>query len=483
MKFKHIWKNNYIILILIIAIIPRLIAAFFSMGYGMHDDHFGPIEQPFQIMNDISVWENKGEPHGHSIIYPALHYYLFLGLEKVNIADPQDKMLIVRILHAFYSLLLVYFGFKIAKLITSEKNAKIIGLILALFWIFPFMSVRNLIEFVCIPPLLAGTYFAMRDENKKSYIFAGIMFALSFIFRVQILIIPFGIGLILLFQKKFASLFYLVISLIVTAFLTQGIVDWLVWGYPFAAFWTYFAYNASHSGEYTSGPFYNYLLLLFGILIPPTSLFFFKDYFANWKNKLILFLPSFLYLLFHSIFPNKQERFILPFIPFFIILGSINYSEYIRKNLFKYAWVWFWIINSVLLIIFSFTYSKRSRVESFYYLSRKDDVKSVLVDCGKIGSMFNPSFYMNKYNVPIYTTWDTNPLDSIITNVEVEPNYIIMYGDDNQTERKETIENQFNRKMVFELEIAPSIIDQIFYYLNPKHNKNESAYIYRLRKN
>ena len=106
------------------------------MGYGMHDDHFGPIEQPFQIMNDMSVWENKGEPHGHSIIYPALHYYLFIGLEKVNITDPQDKMLIVRILHAFYSLLLVYFGFKIAKLITSEKNAKIIGLILALFWIF-----------------------------------------------------------------------------------------------------------------------------------------------------------------------------------------------------------------------------------------------------------------------------------------------------------------------------------------------------------
>ncbi len=480
MKFQQIWKNNYLILILVIALIPRLIAAFFSMGYGMHDDHFGPIEQPFLIMNDISVWENKGEPHGHSIIYPALHYYLFLGLEKVNITDPQDKMLIVRVLHAFYSLLIVYFGFKIARLITSERNAKITGLILALFWIFPFMSVRNLIEFVCIPPLLAGTYFVMRDENKKSYIFAGAMFALSFIFRVQILLIPFGIGLILLFQKKFALLISLVISLIATAFFTQGIVDWLAWGYPFAAFWTYFSYNATHSGEYTSGPFYNYLLLLFGILIPPTSIYFFKDYFANWKNKLMFFFPSFLYLLFHSIFPNKQERFILPFVPFFIILGSINFSEYLKKKVFKYFWIWFWVINSVLLIVFSFTYSKRSRVESFYYLSKKDDVKSVLVDCGKIGSMFNPTFYMNKYSVPVYTTWETNPLDSIIPIIKVEPNYIIMYGDDNQKERIETIESRFQGKMKFEVEIAPSIIDMAFYHLNPKHNKNETAYIYKL---
>ena len=74
-------------------------------------------------------------------------------------------------------------------------------------------------------------------------------------------------------------------------------------------------------------------------------------------------------------------------------------------------------------------------------------------------------------------------LDSIITNVEVEPNYIIMYGNDNQTERKEIIENQFNGIMHFELEIAPSIIDQTFYYLNPKHNKNECAYIYKLIEN
>lgn len=482
MKFKQIWENHSLLLILIIALIPRLFAAFFSMGYGMHDDHFGPIEQPFQIMNDYSVWQSRGEAHGHSIAYPALHYYLFQVLEKVSITDPQSKMLIVRILHAFYSLLIVFIGYKIARLLTSAQNSRIIGLMLALFWIFPFMSVRNLIEFVCIPPLLAGTYFSMKDEKKQSYILAGLMFAISFVFRVQTLLFPFGIGIILLFKKKLSLLFTLSISLLVTAFLTQGIIDWLAWGYPFAAFWSYFSYNASHSGDYTSGPFYNYLLLIFGALIPPASLFFFKNYFAKWKKNLFVFLPSFLYLLFHSVFPNKQERFILPFIPFFIILGAINYSEYLKKKIFKYSWVWFWIANSILLVIFTFTYSKKSRVESFYYLSKKDDAKSVLVDCGKIGSMFNPTFYMNKYSVPVYTTWDSNPLDSIEANIKIEPNYIIMYGDNEQNERVEQIEQRFQGKLEFETEISSSFVDQIFYYLNPKHNKNETAFIYKLKK-
>ncbi|NLO19639.1 MAG: hypothetical protein GX121_07170, partial [Ignavibacteria bacterium] len=459
-----------------------LFAAFFSMGYGMHDDHFGPIEQPFQIMNDYSVWQDRGEAHGHSIAYPALHYYLFQVLEKVSITDPQSKMLIVRILHAFYSLLIVFIGYKIARLLTSAQNSRIIGLMLALFWIFPFMSVRNLIEFVCIPPLLAGTYFSMKDEKKQSYILAGLMFAISFVFRVQTLLFPFGIGIILLFKKKYSLLFTLSVSLLVSAFLTQGIIDWLAWGYPFAAFWSYFSYNVSHSGDYTSGPFYNYLLLIFGALIPPASLFFFKDYFAKWKKNLFVFLPSFLYLFFHSVFPNKQERFILPFIPFFIILGAINYSDYLKKKILKYTWTWFWIANSILLVIFTFTYSKKSRVESFYYLSKKDDVKSVLVDCGKIGSMFNPTFYMNKYSVPVYTTWDSNPLDSIASNIKIEPNYIIMYGDSEQNERVEQIEQRFQGKLEFETEISSSFVDQIFYYLNPKHNKNETAFIYKLRK-
>ena len=57
-----------------------------------------------------------------------------------------------------------------------------------------------------------------------------------------------------------------------------------------------------------------------------------------------------------------------------------------------------------------------------------------------------------------------------------------MYGDSEQNERVEQIEQRFQGKLEFETEISSSFVDQIFYYLNPKHNKNETAFIYKLRK-
>ena len=73
---KKYFNEHPLRAILIIALLVRLFAAFFAKGYGMHDDHFGPIQQPYDIINDYSYWENRDEPHGHSIIYPSLHFHL-----------------------------------------------------------------------------------------------------------------------------------------------------------------------------------------------------------------------------------------------------------------------------------------------------------------------------------------------------------------------------------------------------------------------
>ncbi|PIX92146.1 mannosyltransferase, partial [Candidatus Kuenenbacteria bacterium CG_4_10_14_3_um_filter_39_14] len=101
---------------LFIAIILRLLAAFFSKGFGMHDDHFLVIEasQSWVDGTDYNRWlpSNASTPSGHSWFYVGLHYLLFSILKTIHITEPQTKMLIVRILHAFYSLSIVYFGYR-----------------------------------------------------------------------------------------------------------------------------------------------------------------------------------------------------------------------------------------------------------------------------------------------------------------------------------------------------------------------------------
>ena len=98
-RLKRFWQEHPLASIVLLALIPRLVAVVLSKGYGMHDDHFGPIEQPFIIMNDITYWTSRTTPHGHSIVYPSIHYVLFQGFEAIGIRDPQAKMYLVRFLH------------------------------------------------------------------------------------------------------------------------------------------------------------------------------------------------------------------------------------------------------------------------------------------------------------------------------------------------------------------------------------------------
>ena len=264
-NLKRFWNDRPLPAIVLIALVPRLVAAVFAQGYGMHDDHFGPIEQPFIIMNYLTYWTGRVIPHGHSILYPSIHYALFNGLQAAGIYDPKTTMYIVRIIHALYSLLIVVFGYKIAEVLSTRETAKKAGLILALFWVLPYLSVRNLIEVVCIPPLMAGFYYALTArQNLRNALVAGLWFALAFSFRYQTLLITGTVGLVFLFSKDYRQMIWCAIGFVLAATVIQGSIDIFAWGYPFQSFIEYVRYNASHGEDYTTGPWYNYLLLVFG---------------------------------------------------------------------------------------------------------------------------------------------------------------------------------------------------------------------------
>jgi hypothetical protein len=491
-KIQKLWNDNPLIIIMLSGSFVRLLAAIFAQGYGMHDDHFGPIEQPFLILTDPAFWASRGEPHGHSIFYPAIHYLLFSIFNSTGISDPNIQMFIVRLLHAAYSMLTVFYGYKIAVKLSGEHNGAKIGLILSLLWFLPFMSVRNLIEMVCIPPLMAGLWFSLKVKKKDFYI-AGLLFGFAFIFRYQTAIIPLGIGLVLLFKKDLIKTLYLFLGTTTTILLIQGSVDIFAWGYPLAAPITYFKYNATHGTDYIVGPWYQYIALLAGFLIPPVSLFIFWGFFKDWKNHLVLFAPVLLFLLFHSYFPNKQERFIFPIIPAFLVLGMSGWYRYLgdssywakHKKLLRNTMVWFWVVNTLLLALMTFSYGKRSRCEAMYYLRDREDIKSLYISGGKLGMIKPPLFYLGK-NINAYSIDDSvnvlkNENDSRMKEtIFVKPNYIVFFGKDELENRIDIFKKTTNSRLQFLSEQEPSLVDNVLYKLNPRGNKNTSAFIYKI---
>ena len=488
-SLKRFWNERPLTAIILIAMVPRLVAAVFSKGYGMHDDHFGPIEQPFIIMQYLSYWTGRVVPHGHSLVYPSVHYALFNLFESVGISDPQSKMFLVRLLHAFYSLLVVVFGYKIAEQLSNRASAKKAGLVLALFWVLPFLSVRNLIEVVCIPPLMAGFYYALISrENLRNAFTAGLWFGLAFVFRYQTLLITGTVGLVFLFSKDFRQMLWCGVGFLLSTLAIQGTADVLAWGYPFASFIEYVRYNAAHGEDYTTGPWYNYILLVIGALLPPMSFLFVFGLFKNWKKTALIVFPVLVFFVLHSYFPNKQERFILPIVPALLLLGIVGWEEYARNSEFwlkhrlalRNLWISFWAINLILLLPFSTYYGKKSRVEAMYALYGKPVIGIVLVG-GKVGTSQPPFFYSGVYPVPYFEVNDDQDFKNMEAELRTTPvqfSHVIFFGAEDLDQRRSRIESELHLKLSFEKSTEPSFLDVVFYKLNPRHNKNELTFVY-----
>src|SRR5690606_30458784 len=116
--------------ILFVGLVVRLIAALFSEGYAMHDDHFLVVESAGSWADgfDYNAWLpwNKpagAAPEGHSFTYVGLNYLFFSALKSIGIADPKLLMLINRIVHALLSLLVIRFGFLITEKLSNKKTA------------------------------------------------------------------------------------------------------------------------------------------------------------------------------------------------------------------------------------------------------------------------------------------------------------------------------------------------------------------------
>jgi hypothetical protein len=498
---KKYWNEKPLMVILLSAIIFRLIAVIFSKGWGMLDDHFLVIE-PAQAWADglnYNHWlpdahGGGSQPDGHSFLYSGIHYLLFCLCGLLNFNDPQAKMYLVRFLHAAFSLITVYYGYKLTEKLSGKDEAKLAGLLLAIFWVFPFASVRNLVEVVCIPFLMVGVWYICKARETGRgmwlYFIAGVIMGLGFSIRFQTAIFISGVGLVMILSGQWRPLFSFAAGVLLSIIADQGVIDYYVWGYPFAEVGEYIRYNIAAANDYITGPWYRYLVFLSIFLIPPVSFFLFFGFFRVWKKHLLLFLPVLIFMLFHSIFPNKQERFILPVIPFIIILGVIGWTEFVRKSTFwrrypgllRVCWLFFWVINTAALFMITPMYSKKARVEAMVYLSRYKEIKNILLeDSNRNGVVIIPQFYLHQWvkteeiskNKPFgqYAKW----MDSI--HASEYPRFVIFYGPEQLEQRVQQLKKSLPG-IVYETTIDPGFIDAILYHANPV-NANQTIYIYR----
>ncbi|MFQ3574995.1 MAG: hypothetical protein SNJ77_01020 [Cytophagales bacterium] len=478
--FDFLLKRFSVSQLFFFAVCIRLVAVIFSKGFGFSDDHFETVALADEfLLHKTAVWP-KGEIYLFSLIYPWAHAIIMGFLEFLGFDHPQTQMFWLRMFHAVLNLLMINGAGKLAKIHFGEQGQKLAVLILGFFWMMPFMGVRSLREMACMPFVVWAFYFLEKqNRDNKDLFFAGFLMAMAFVMRIQTAFIPLGVGLFMMFIKEWKSLFFLGFFTLLSLGATQVLFDFVYWGDPLGSVKAYVEYNLTHSGFYPNGPWYMYVLTVLGFCIPLFSGFLLWG-FLKAKNTLpYTFWASVSFFAFHSYFPNKQERFILPFIVLFLLLGILGVwnnkekmSAFWTKTLNISVWV-FWVLNTVALLLISTTYSKKSRVEAMGHFFEKE-IGSVVM-CTKTELPMQPHFYHRKPK-ELFKTIDLSKDDKELLKelVESSPRVTHMLFTGN-IGLEETIArmNKLGFDCGIEKSYEPSFVDNIAFLLNPKHNTNE----------
>lgn len=495
-------STKVLLWVLLLALVIRLLAVIFSQGFVHSDDHFDTISVAWDWLHG-GLWGEDGNlrwkhQSAETIGRFPLYTLSLLAQMKIcrwlGITSLAGMMYFIRLIHALISLLPVWAAFRIVKLSThSERWGIAAGAITACHFAFPFLGVRNLIEVVGGSLWIAAVWFLYRyrEDKKSGWLYlAGLLTGLAWMIRFQIALAVIPVPFILWWETRriMPAIKY---SLSVGAMLiVSGLTDWYLLGRFAGSTITYLTMNLDLPALYRTIPLL-YIVLLVVFFVPPLSLIslglMLKPGFIR-QHKL-LFWSSVSFVVLQSLHANQQERFIFPILPAFVVLGVLSIWHFKEERPAGSGWpAWFkWsagvsgALNVALLVFFTFAYGHKGMIEPLKWFERNDPTARVLFFQPEVWR-WAPVEYAGNGIVRTYVKeWGEIAKLPVSQQGKTDFDYVVVYpktdsslqpGLDSLTVRLGPLEPVF--------EVSPSYYDQTLRLLNPRHNDNYEAHVFRL---
>lgn len=485
-------REHPVATLLIVGGLLRLIAAIFAKGYMASDDHFVVVQVPADWLNGFPTWFENAEPIKRGVLYPYLVYALMWVLKGIGVTNPDTVMLVQRLLHGAWSLTSVWLTWALVRRFADERAAFYGGLLVAVHFIMPFMAVRNLVEVVCQPFILAGLLLAELALREGKYtgrmaFLAGLSLGLAFMFRIQTAVVPAGVFFTLLALRRWRLAGHLVLGGAVIL-LVEGLLDYLSFGY-FLSSVLYSLYGQSQIvHEYVTGPWYTYIGTVLGVLIPPFSLLAVWWMARSAKRVPLAFWGVLLFLVIHSLIPQKQERFILPVMPAMIALAMIGWQMVPWRDTrwVRGIWAFMWVINLVLLPVGLFNYSQKARIEPLLELGARDDVQGIVVVSTERRQIL-PYYYARMERPEFYYVYEEAQLDTLSRFLVAEqrardlqpPSHVILLSERDWRPYVPRLEEHLGGVTLMR-HVGPSVADWLLHKMNPQFNHSKESYVFRI---
>lgn len=462
----------------------RLLAAVFSGGFLASDDHHVVVAAADQIASGIGL----PLTYARSALFPGVLAGIMTVTRGIGIHDPGVEMFLIRLVQAAYSLLAVYFVYRLLERSLGRESAMLGGLLAAAFFAMPVTAVHQLEESVCVVPLLAACWWWQRSEDghQPSAVWgalAGAALGIALILRLPLVgFVAVTIAWVLLRPRPVPlankAAFVGGLALVIVL---QGYSNALInhqWWYSFIQRLGPMLHPqrmAVEADGYPSSPPWHYLLTLIAALIPPVSILLLAAAVKGGRTFPLLGIATLAFLVTHSLIANKQERFLLPILPglFVLIVAGLPWlaARIARPAAYRGMWWYFWIVNAALLVVVTFSFAKKDRVEPLLYVYRRHDATGVLV--AQYNQTFQvPAYYLGKPApklVVVKSRDDVADVDSV--------NYVILYSDTPEADRV-FLAGALHRNLTLVTVITPSLADRLAHAINPRHNKARTAAIY-----
>lgn len=338
-----------------IAIALYLAVAVFNPGFIAVDDYTSNIEMvvPAQDKSYRSVVES-------SDIRPAFSNLFYFSITRggniLGLEHPLEQLKLLRIVIAV--LALGAFLWSVRLIFESNLDRAIATSVLTLQFLSPLLFTRPMIEATSAPLLLLSAAWGIRywrNLNRSDLLWALVFLTLSSLFRYQNGLCFLSLWSLPVFRRKWKDIIHLLL-LGVLLFVLVGLVDWALKGFFHDSLWKYLNYNIRYSSSYGLVPFYSYLLLFLALTFPPLLFGRYRDFrVAERFGPLIpLFAYFFVFVGVHSLIPHKEERFMIPVLPIFLIMFVPVLSYWWIRSTDRWRIGLIGALNGALLLLTSF---------------------------------------------------------------------------------------------------------------------------------
>ncbi len=358
-------NKGIIVFLFFTALFLRIAAGFFNYGFLALDDYYLiSTSVPAQAAPSAD-WqiENIGfrSPLPKLIVWSLGQTALNSGFQ-----DPLDQIRFIYIVLAVFTFPAVIIGYLILRKQSGAETAAAGLIIFSFYFLTPYVSSRTLLENMSAPFIMLSVFylFLYRSDPRIKYIYFFVMsVAAASVFRFQAGITVFIILYYLYKQNNRIHWVHFAASG-AAAFLLTGLPDLFLQNSFHKSLVSYFIYNVNHSSSYGVEPIWSYIMLFFGLSIPPVLISRYKGF--PWKEKYYPLMPAlWIFLLFvtvHSLIPHKEERFMLPVLPLFLMLITPAALWLYNRNPAGWRVILAAGINFPLLIILTFYPSQNNTI-------------------------------------------------------------------------------------------------------------------------